>query len=56
VKAAFHAQGCATHAGELVDKPEAGVVPGGFVFRPGIAEADDELDHALRTECGKSDA
>ena len=32
-------------AGELVDQPEAGVVARRGVFRPGIAEADDELDH-----------
>ena len=31
-------------AGEQVDEPEARVVTGGFVFRPRIAEADDQVD------------
>jgi hypothetical protein len=30
--------------GEVVDQPEAGVVAGLFVFRAGVAEADDQAD------------
>jgi hypothetical protein len=28
--------------GQMVDKPEADIVPGGFVFGAGVAEADDQ--------------
>ncbi|SPC08780.1 hypothetical protein CBM2594_A40103 [Cupriavidus taiwanensis] len=47
MEAALHAQRGAAHAGQLVHQPEAGVVSGGLVFRAGIAEADDKLDHAF---------
>ncbi|MCM3100271.1 hypothetical protein M3586_29610, partial [Priestia megaterium] len=45
VEAAFVAQRRASFAGELVDQPETGVVARRGVFRPGIAEADDQFDH-----------
>ncbi len=45
VKAALVAQGRAGVAGQLVDEPEAGVVPRRGVLGARIAEADDQLDH-----------
>jgi hypothetical protein len=30
--------------GEVVDQPEAGIVTGLFIFRAGVAEADDQAD------------
>jgi hypothetical protein len=30
-----------------IDEPETGVVAGVFVFRAGIAQADEQFDHAL---------
>jgi hypothetical protein len=35
-------QRCTCSCGQLVDKPEADVVPGVFVFAAGVAEADDQ--------------
>ena len=45
MEAAFVAQRRACFAGKLVNQPEAGVVARRGVFRPGIAEADDQFDH-----------
>lgn len=48
VEARFVAQCHVAHACELVDQPEAGVVPRRRVFGARVAEPDNEFDHAIR--------